>query len=58
MLLDMLFGGIAGAISALFGLAAGTGAFKMSQMAGRPVNFMLFESVEEALRRPGIMAVT
>ncbi|MGA8942630.1 MAG: hypothetical protein WB502_07915, partial [Thermoactinomyces sp.] len=30
MLLDMLFGGIAGAISALFGLAAGTGAFASS----------------------------
>ncbi|MGA8942680.1 MAG: hypothetical protein WB502_08170 [Thermoactinomyces sp.] len=30
---------------------------KMSQLAGHPVSFMLFESVEEALRRPSIMVV-
>ena len=30
---------------------------KMSQVAGRPVSFMLFESVEDALRRPSIMVV-
>lgn len=30
---------------------------KMIKMSGRDVNFMLFESVEEALRRPSIMVV-